>query len=118
VFIAVAELQDFANLEYSENMTEVHLIWLRGPASEEVLPFLKKWRHLRRLTFSKWNSQCDMPLKALCDFIMEMKHLTYLNIGPKDSNSDQLLRAKVNELVLPRRPNFKFCTSRIQILEK
>ena len=44
---------------------------------------------------------------------MAMKHLSYLHIVPlfygrSNDNQLKILRDKVNELILPRRPNFKF----------
>ena len=106
---------DLAELEPAENMTDVTLIWWSGPSIEEVLSVLKRWHQLHRLTLN--NQDKSVPqLELLGDFIMEMKHLSYLHIPPHfdpfslDSNRGQLeiLRDKVNEMILPRRPNFKF----------
>ena len=70
---------------------------------------------MNRLTFGEYsveNRIFVLPLEVLSDFIMEMKHLSNLHIAPEfdRSNYDQLkiLSDKVNELILPRRPNFKF----------
>ncbi len=110
-----AELE-FADLEPSENTTDVQLDWASGPSVDEVLPFFKRWQHLRRLTLSSdFFDKRAMPPEKLCDFIMGMKNLTYLNVGPTkfkyDCNRPEILREKVNQLVLPRRPNFKFRTA-------
>ena len=111
---------DLAELEPAENMTDVTLIWWSGPSIEEVLPVLKRWHQLHRLTLN--NQDKSVPqLELLGDFIMEMKHLSYLHIPPHfdpfslDSNRGQLeiLRDKVNEMILPQRPNFKFDISNL-----
>ena len=107
---------DLAELEPAENMTDVTLIWWSGPSIEEVLSVLKRWHQLHRLTLS--NQDKSVPqLEILGDFVMGMKHLSHLHIGPDydDANYGQLemLRGKVNEMILPRRPNFKFDISRI-----
>ena len=56
VYADVARLQDLAELGPSEMMTEVGLGWREGPSIEEILPTLRRWRHLRRLTLRIWNS--------------------------------------------------------------
>ena len=49
---------------------------------------------------------------VLSGFIMALKHLSYLHIAPDYHYSKcgqlEILRDKVNELILPLRPNFKF----------
>ncbi len=55
VYADVARLQDLAELGPSE-MTEVSLGWREGPSIEEILPTLKRWGYLRRLTLRIWNS--------------------------------------------------------------
>ena len=103
---------DLAELEPAENMTDVTLIWWSGPSIEEVLSVLKRWQQLHRLTL--WNNlNKSVPqLELLGDFIMEMKHLTYLHLVPNNDRSNcfqlETLRDKINDLVLPGRPNFKF----------
>jgi hypothetical protein len=121
VYIEEGRLQDFAELEFadlepSENTTDVQLNWSDGPSVYEVLPFFKRWQHLRRLTLSSsFFDKRAMPPEKLCDFILGMKNLTYLNVGPTilkyNRDRPEILREKVNELVLPRRPNFKFRTA-------
>jgi hypothetical protein len=109
--VSKVDLEDFAELEPAEYTTEVHLSWGSGPSIEEVLPILRRWRHLRRLTLSRWYDRSVPPFEVLGDFIMSMKHLTYLHLVPNNdrSNCGQLesLRDKINDLVLLRRPNFK-----------
>jgi hypothetical protein len=111
-------LRDLAELEPAENITDVTLRWRNGPPIEEVLPNLKRWRHLKRLTFTDLvkTKISVTPLEVLSHFILQMKHLSYLHIAPRYDRSDsgqlEILRDGVNELILPRRPNFKFVISR------
>ncbi len=107
-------LSDLAELGPAENLTDVTLSWFKSPCIKEVFPVLKRWRKLRRLTLHNFtiyrNSICPL-FEVVSDFIKEMKHLSYLHIGPYcRSIYDQLkiLRNKVNEFILPRRPYFKF----------
>ncbi len=50
--------------------------------------------------------------ELLRDFVMTMKHLSHLHIVPSYDRSNygqlEILRDKINELILPQRPNFKF----------
>jgi hypothetical protein len=108
-------LGDLAELEPAETMTDITLRWDIGPSIEEALPIVKRWRHLRRLTFSFSLPEGILvpPLKVLSDFILEMKHLSHLHIAPHRYPSTgygqlEILRDKVNEFILPRRPNFTF----------
>jgi hypothetical protein len=104
-------------------MTDITLCWgwrNRLPL-KEVLPVLKRWRQLRRLTFTGLvKIEISVPpFEVLIDFIMAMKHLSHLHIVPGYDHSNgqlEILRDKVNELILPRRPNFKFDISRISVL--
>ena len=113
-------LGDLTELELAENITDITLCWFGElPCIKEVFPVLKGWRQLHRLTLRNHNYIMNHrnltcpPFQVLSDFIMGMKHLSYLHIVPHfygRSNDNQLkiLRDKVNELILPRRPNFKF----------
>ncbi len=109
-------LKELAELEPSENTTEVHLSWERDAEIDEVLSILKSWQHLHRLTLRSGYSLIP-SFQVVHDFIMEMKHLTYFHITLRysDCNCDQLeiLRIQVNQSILPRRPNFVFYISRI-----
>jgi hypothetical protein len=58
VSVGKAKLQDFAELEFAENVREVHLRWREGPSEEEVLSSLKTWRHLRKWTYEKLQKRC------------------------------------------------------------
>ncbi len=107
------KLRDLAELEPSENTTDVTLSWDKGSSMETVFPILKRWRYLRRLKVQRKRDEISVPpFEILSDFIMGMKHLSHLQIVPNYDRSkyDQLaiLRNKVNELILPRRSNFKF----------
>ena len=111
-----ARLQDFVELEPADNIKEMHVSWWEGPSIEEVLPILKRWRHLCRLSLRVpgWEELSDPPFDVLYDFIMGMRHLTHLHFIPSYNrpNCGQVnsLRDNVNVFVLPRRPNFKFET--------
>ena len=112
---------DLAELEPAENMTDVTLIWWSGPSIEEVLSVLKRWHQVHRFTLRNNQDKSVPQLELLGHFIMKMKHLSYLHIPPHfnpfslDSNGGQLeiLRDKVNEMILPQRPNFKFDISNL-----
>ena len=112
MFASFVNVQDIADFKPAENITEIKLIWEEGPSIEEVLPILKRWRHLRQLTLQSGPSVPQF--EVLCDFIMEMKHLTYLNFIPNVMyrNCGQLesLGEKVTQFALTNRPNFKFDT--------
>jgi hypothetical protein len=114
VYVHCLVLRDLAELEPAENMTDVTLGWGEGPTIEDVIPILKRWRQLRRLMFSDGfeTERSVRPIEVLSDFIMAMKNLSYLHIAPyyDASNYGQLeiLRDKVNQFILPHRPNFKF----------
>ena len=113
-------LGDLTELEPAETTTDLALFWETGPSIEEVLSVLKRWHQLHRLTLKNKQNKSVPQLELLGDFIMEMKHLSYLHIAPHfdDPNGGQLeiLRDKVNEMILPQRPNFKFDISRISEL--
>jgi hypothetical protein len=107
-------LRDLADLERYENLKEVHLRWLDDRSVKKVLPILKRCTNLRRLTLAKWMKHLFPSSKELCDFIMELKHLTFLHIIYRyNSRCDHFksVRDKVNSLVLPRRLNFEFYLS-------
>ena len=100
---SVASLTDFAELESAENLNEAHLSWKEGPSIEEMLPILKRWRFLRRVSL-----QCrSVPhVDVMCDFIMKMKHLTCLQLAVICAQPETL-SDQIKEKVLPRRPNFQ-----------
>jgi hypothetical protein len=111
--VMLLKQSDLAALEPAENTTDITLGWETDLSIEDhVLPIVKRWRHLKRLTFME-SVQINVSvrsLKVICDFIMGMKHLSYLHIAPDYDYDGKLkvLRDKVNEFILPRRPNFKF----------
>ena len=117
--IYILNLEDLAELEPAENLTDVTLRWHGGHTIEEVLPILKRWRHLCRLTFADlYEDACFPPVEVLGDFIMGMKHLSYLHIVPEIVCSNvrmEIFRDKVNELIVPLRPNFTFNISHISV---
>jgi hypothetical protein len=106
-------LRHLAELEHAENLTDVILRWHGDPCLKEVFPVLERWRKLRRLTLDNYNNfqhKDFPPFEVFGSFIMGMNHLSYLRIPPCRSNYGQLkiLSDRVNELILPERPNFKF----------
>jgi hypothetical protein len=115
-------LEDLAELEHYENLKEVHLYWTWGPSVEEALPMLKRCANLRRLTLGKCKlDTIFLPLKELCDFIMELKHLTFLHInyyGGIRCNHFKSEVDNVKKFVLPRRPNFEFYISCCKTFDK
>ena len=118
MYVHCLVLRDLAELEPAENVPDITLCWFKGPCIKDVFPVLKRWRQLRRLTlnnyymsYRKRNDTCP-PFEALGDFILGMNHLSHLHIVPECDGSNygqlEILRDKVKELILPRRPNFKF----------
>ena len=111
---SVLTLRDLAELERYENLKEVHLRWLDDHSVKRVLPMLKRCTNLRRLTLMKWEKTSLPSSEELCDFIMELKHLTFLHIIYRDifnCGHFKSLLDKVKAFVLPGRPNFKFYVS-------
>jgi hypothetical protein len=102
LFTRKANLKDITEWA-AENMKDVELGWDKGPSIKQVLPVLAKWRQLRKLTLS-FDFRHFPPAEVFCDFIMRLKHLTYLRL--RDSPKLKPLIDKINEFVLPRRPNF------------
>jgi hypothetical protein len=106
-------LQDLAELERHKNLKEVHLCWLND-SMEEAFKMLKGCTHLHRLTLKKWEKLHSLSPQDLRDFIMELKHLTFLHIIYFDDYNCDHFKSLVEEVkafVLPRRPNFKFYVS-------
>jgi hypothetical protein len=115
-------LGDLAELEHYENLKEAHLRWLRYPV-DEVLPMLKRCTNLRRLTLGIVKRRPFPSSEEFCDFIMEMKHLTFLHIIYYQSYQDHCNHFEsevdcVRDLVLPHRPNFKFYVSCCEIFKE
>jgi hypothetical protein len=113
-------LSELYKLEPAETMTDMTLCWETCPYISYIeslyFLFLMRWRHLNRLSLIGLVTAKGSypPFEVLRDFIMEMEHLSYLHIVSHYDNNGQLemLRDKVNEWILPRRPNFKFVISR------
>ena len=110
--ITCVTLRDLAELESAENMTDVTLCWQEGSHIKDFFPVLKRWRKLRRLRLQiSENSRNNIfpQFEVFSDFIMETKNLSYLCFYDRSNDGQlEILREKVNELILPRRPNFKF----------
>jgi len=109
-------LRDLAELEHYGNLKEAHLRWFRGPSVTEFLPILERCINLRRITLENYSS--NNPFSAtqekLCEFIMKLKHLTFLHIIYNHLYHCNNFKSEVDEvkaLVIPRRPNFKFYVS-------
>ncbi len=113
MYVNCLTLSDLAELEPAENMTDVTLSWDQCLSIKEVFLVFKGWQKLRQLKLTIKNSRNNIfpPVEVLGDFIMGMKQLSYLHIASNDRSNDgplEILRDEVNELILPRRPNFKF----------
>ncbi len=107
-------LPALAELEHYENLKEAHLHWLYGPSVKEALAMLQRSANLRRLTLAKGEEPSLPSSEELCDFIMKLKHLTFLHIPNGDIPNCGHFKSLVNEVkafVLPLRPNFKFYVS-------
>ena len=107
--------RDLAELEHYENLKEAHLQWVKDP-EKQTLPLLQRCTNLRRLTLAKWEETSFPSSEELCDFIMELKHLTFLHINYQIQNESycdhfKSLVDEVKAFVLPRRPSFKFYVS-------
>jgi len=104
-------LRYLADLEEKKNITEVHLHWVEGPSVKEVLPMLKRCTNLHLLTLTRVTNPCFPPLEELCDFIMELKQLTFLHLIYYHILDCEHFKPEVDEVkefVLHHRPNFKF----------
>jgi hypothetical protein len=106
-------LKDLAELEHYENLKEAHLRRSLMHV-KEVLPMLKRCTQLRRLTLASEKRRPFPSSEELRDFIMEMKHLTFLQFVCLGNYYCDHFKAEVDgvrDLVLPHRPNFKFYIS-------
>ena len=56
--------QHFLELESAENMTQGHLRRIVATSVEQVLRILSRWRHLRRLTLSRWSDRSVPPIQV------------------------------------------------------
>jgi len=117
-------LRDLAHLEHYGNLGEAHLRWFYDISVKEAFSMLKRCTHLRRITLESGTKLPFPTAGELCEFMMEMKHLTFLHIIYRDNFQCNHFKSEVDQvkaLVLPRRPNFefyvscceKFCQSRI-----
>ena len=78
---ATITLRDLAELEHYKNLKEVHLSSLACPHVENFLPMLKRCTNLRRLTLAHCKKTFSPVLaRELCDFIMELKDLTFVQL--------------------------------------
>jgi hypothetical protein len=111
---ATITLRDLADLEHFENLKEAHLRWLEVSSVKEALSMLEKCTNLRRITLES-ETMLSLPTAGeLCDFIMEMKHLTFLHIiycGTHKCYHSKSLVDEVKAFVLLRRPKFEFYVS-------
>jgi hypothetical protein len=107
-------LQDLVELEHYTNLKEAHLRWLHVYSVKEALKILRRCTNLRRITLADWKNPIFPLLEELCDFIMELKDLTFLHIIYHENfNCDHFksLVDQVKTYVLPLRPNFQFYLS-------
>ena len=106
--------RDLAELEHYENLKEAHLRLLDDHSVKDALPLLQRCTNLRRLTLAKLEETSFPSSEELCDFIMELKHLTFLHIIYRDISNCKHFKSLLDEVkafVLPGRPNFKFYVS-------
>jgi hypothetical protein len=109
----IITLRDLAELKHYGNLKEVHLRWLPGSVNE-VLPMLKRCANLRRLTLRSVNRRPIPSSEELRDFIMELKHLTFLHIIYFYISNCKHFKSEVDAVkafILPHRRSFKFCIS-------
>ena len=102
---------DLAELEHYENLKEPHLCWLGNSPVKDALPLFRRCTKLLRLTLAKWKETSLPSSEELSDFIMELKHLTFLHIIYRDIPKCDNFKSVVDEVktfVLPRRPSLKF----------
>ncbi len=121
VYARKINLQDLTDLGNYEKINEVHLSWEHGPSVRNALPMLKRYTNLRRLMLERWRKPCFPPLEELCQFIMELKHLTSLHIIYRDNFHCGHFKSEVDEVkkfVLPLRPNFKFYITCCRMFDK
>ena len=109
----VITLRDLAELEHRKNMNQVRLCWTDSPSLTQVLPILKRCTNLRRITLNGGTRLPFPSSEELCEFIMNLKHLTFLHIiyGNSTCNHFKSEVDQVKALVFPRRPNFTFYVS-------
>ena len=81
-------------------MTEVSLGWREGPSIEEILPTLRRWRHLRRLTLRIWNS--SITRSEMLRFHTRTETIVIFGTFFQS----ETLRHQVKKIVLPRRRIF------------
>jgi hypothetical protein len=96
-------VSDFADVFESDNIQELQLVW-NGPSVKEVLPVFKRWQQLRKLSLKVQTFQSSrLPVKELYKFVMELKHLTHLELtNDFDFNDIE----KFKDLVTAQRPHF------------
>jgi hypothetical protein len=111
---ATITLRDLSVIEHYGNLKEVHLRRLGDSTVNEALSVFKRCTNLRRITFEGETRPPFLSSEELCDFIMELKHLTFLHIIYRDSFQCNHFKSLVDEVkvfALPRRPNFEFFVS-------
>ena len=96
-------VSDFADVFESANIRELQLVW-NGPSVKEVLPVFKRWQQLRKLSLKVQTLQSShVPIKELYKFVMELKHLSYLELN-NDFAFEEI--EKFKDLVTAQRPHF------------
>jgi hypothetical protein len=114
---SVITLQNLAELEHYGHLKEVYLRWVEDFSVKEALAILRRCTNLRRLFLErpKAKERLTFPTSEdLRDFIMELKHLTFLHIISCEIPPCNHYKSEVDGVkafVLPRRPNFKFYIS-------
>ena len=98
--VAVSE---FAYVFESGNIRELQLVW-NGPSVKEVLPVFQRWEQLNKLSLKVQTLQSShVPIKELYKFVMELKHLSYLELN-NDFAFEEI--EKFKDLVTAQRPHF------------
>ncbi len=96
-------VSDFADVFESANIYELELTW-NGSSIKEFLPVFQRWQQLRKLSLKVQTSQSShLKIIELYKFVMEMKHLNYLELTSDFTSNDiEMLK----DLVTAQRPHF------------
>jgi hypothetical protein len=113
-FVNAIEFADPFN-QPADNIVDLKLTLMSIPSIEGALNIFKRWRYLRRLTLLVERLDNDQvalpPLHAICEFILDLKYLSYLHIfdiGFDEKENIPNLKKNVNDWAKARRPDFVF----------
>jgi hypothetical protein len=108
-------IRHLADLEDHKSLKEAHLRCLDASV-QESLKMLKRCTNLCRITLETEIKSLPPPEK-LCDFIMALKHLTFLHINCHFGSHCNHFKSEVDKVkafvsqLSPCRPNFQFLIS-------